>query len=95
MVKVSQMTRVSQVEYHCTTVQCNTYKSQVDELQKEYKLATTHKNHLRIIQFFATGIIHDDRNCQIMIVMEYMERSSLADKQQIQQPLPENSVITY
>ena len=54
-------------------------------------------NHPRIIQFFA--IVPDERNCQIMIVMEYMEgvedKRSLADKLQNNQPLPENSVISY
>ena len=39
-------------------------------------------NHPRIIQFFA--IVPDERNCQIMIVMEYMEgvedKRSLEDK---------------
>ena len=44
-------------------------------------------NNPQIIQFFA--IIPDDRIYQIMIVMEYMEGGSLADKLQNQQPLPE------
>ena len=69
------------------------YKSQVDALQKEYKVVTTLGNHPRIIQFFA--IVPDQRNCQIMIVMEYMEGGSLADKLQNQQPLPDNSVLKY
>ena len=51
---------------------------QVDALQKEYRLVTSLRNHPRIIQFFA--IIPDDRNYQIMIVMEYMEGGSLTDK---------------
>ena len=54
---------------------------------------TTLGNHPRIIQFFA--IVPDQRNYQIMIVMEYMECGSLADKLQNNQPLPENSVISY
>ena len=67
------------------------YKSQVDALQKEYRLVTRLGNHPRIIQFFA--IVHDDRNFQIMLVMEYMERGSLAYKLQNQQPLPENMLL--
>ena len=43
------------------------YKSQVDALQKEYRMVTSLGNHPRIIQFFT--IIHD-RNYQIMIVMD-------------------------
>ena len=69
------------------------YKSQVDSLHKEYKVVTTLGNHPRIIQFFA--IVPEERNYQIMIVMEYMERGSLADKLHNQQPLPENSVLKY
>ena len=69
------------------------YKSQVDALQKEYRVVTRLGNHPRIIQFFA--IIPDDRNYQIMIVMELMEGGSIADKLQNQQPLPDNSVLKY
>ena len=69
------------------------YKSQVDSLHKEYKVVTTLGNHPRIIQFFA--IVPEERNYQIMIVMEYMERGSLADKLHNQQPLPENYVLKY
>ena len=69
------------------------YKSQVDALQKEYRLVTSLGNHPRIIQFFA--IVPDDRNFQIMIVMEYMEGGSLADKLRDQKPLPDNSVLKY
>ena len=69
------------------------YKSQVDALQKEYRLVTTLGNHPRIIQFFA--IIHDDRNFQIMLAMEYMEGLSLADKLRDAKPLPDNSVLKY
>ena len=67
------------------------YKSQVDALEKEYRLVTRLGNHPRIIQFFA--IVPDDRNLQIMLIMEYMEGGSLADKLQNHQPLPENSVL--
>ena len=69
------------------------YKSQVAALQKEYRVVTTLGNHPRIIQFFA--IVSDERNYEIMIVMEYMEGGSLADKLQNQQPLSENSVLKY
>ena len=69
------------------------YKSQVDALQNEYRLVTSLGNHPRIIQFFA--IIPDDRNFQIMIVMEFMEGGSLADKLRDQKPLPDNSVLKY
>ena len=69
------------------------YKSQVDALQKEYRLVTRLGNHPRIIQFFA--IVTDEKNYQIMIVMELMESGSLADKLRDQKPLPENSVISY
>ena len=50
-------------------------------------------NHPRIIQFFA--IVPDERNYQIMLVMEYMEGGSLADKLRDQKPLSENSVLKY
>ena len=69
------------------------YKSQVDVLQKEYRLVTRLGNYLRIIQFFA--IVPDERNCQVMLVMKYMERGSLADKLRDKKPLPENSVLKY
>ena len=65
--------------------------SQVDALQKEYRVVTTLGNNPRIIQFFA--IVPDERNYQIMIVMELMEGGSLADKLHNQQPLPEISVL--
>ena len=54
------------------------YENQVLCLEKEYRLVTSLGNHPRIIQFFA--IVPDNRNHQIMIVMEYMECGSLADK---------------
>ena len=69
------------------------YKSQVDALQKEYRLVTKLGNHPRIIQFFA--LVPDERNFKIMLVMEYMKKGSLADKLQNQEPLPENSVLKY
>ena len=69
------------------------YKSQVDALQNEYRLVTRLGNNPRIIQFFA--IIPDERNYQIMIVMELMEGGSLEDKLQNHQPLPDNSVLKY
>ena len=50
-------------------------------------------NHPRIIQFFA--IVRDEKNFQIMLVMEYMEGGSLADKLKDQNPLPDNSVLKY
>ena len=50
-------------------------------------------NHPRIIQFFA--IVPDETNYRSMLVMEYMERGSLADKLRDKKPLPENSVLTY
>ena len=54
------------------------YKSQVDAFQKVYTLVTRLGNHPRIIQFLS--LIPDESNYQIMLVMEYMERGSLADK---------------
>ena len=69
------------------------YENQVRSLQKEYRLVTRLGNHPRIIQFFA--IIPDDRNYQIMIVMEFMERGSLADKLTHHMPLPDSSVLKY
>ena len=69
------------------------YENQVRCLEKEYRLVTSLGNHPRIIQFFA--IVPDNRNYQIMIVMEYMECGSLADKLQEQKPLPDNSVLKY
>ena len=68
-------------------------ESQVKSLQEEYRVVTRLGNHPRIIQFFA--IIPDDRNVQIMIVMEYMEGGSLADKLRDGKSIPENSTINY
>ena len=45
------------------------------------------------IVFFA--IVPDEQKCQIMLVMEYMEGGSLADKLRDQKPLFDNSVIRY
>ena len=39
--------------------------------------------------------ILDQRNSRIMIVMEYMEGGSLADKLKDQNPLPDNAVLKY
>ena len=50
-------------------------------------------NHPRIIQFFA--IVRDEKNFQIMIVMEFLEGASLADKLKDQKPLPDSSVLKY
>ena len=52
------------------------YKSQVDALQNEYRVVTILGNHPRIIQFFA--IVPDDRNNQIMLVMEYAVHSQIS-----------------
>ena len=69
------------------------YKRQVDALLKEYRVVTSLENHQRCIQFFA--IVPDDKNYRIMIVMEYMEGGSLADKLRDQKPLLDNSVLKY
>ena len=65
----------------------------IDALQKEYRLVTSLENHPRIIQFFA--IVPDNRNYQIMIVMEYMECGSIADKLRDNKPLPDDSLLKY
>ena len=56
----------------------NDYENQVFALQNEYRLVTELGNHPRIIQFFA--IVRDEKNFQIMLIMEYLEGGSLADK---------------
>ena len=68
-------------------------KIRSDSLENEYRVVTSLGNHPRIIQFFA--IVRDQKNFQIMIVMEYMEGGSLADKLKDQNPLPDNSVLKY
>ena len=69
------------------------YESQVYSLQKEYRIVIRLGNNPRISQFFA--IVPKNRNYQIMIVMEYMECGSLADKLREQKPLPDISVLKY
>ena len=71
----------------------NEYADQVDALQREYRVVTRLGNHPRIIQFFA--IVRDEKNFQIMIVMEFLEGASLADKLKDQKPLPDSSVLKY
>ena len=71
----------------------NEYEDQVHALENEYRVVTQLGNHPRIIQFFA--IVRDQKNFQIMIVMEYMEGGSLADKLKDQKPLPDTSVLKY
>ena len=71
----------------------NEYADQVDALENEYRVVTSLGNHPRIIQFFA--IVRDEKNFQIMIVMEFLEGASLADKLKDQKPLPDSSVLKY
>ena len=54
------------------------YEAQVRALEKEYAIVTSLDSHPRIIQFFC--LVRDDKNHRIMIVMEYLEGGSLADR---------------
>ena len=56
----------------------DSYKSQVNALEKEYRLVTSLQLHHRIIQFFA--IVRDDNNAKVIIIMEFLEGGSLYDK---------------
>ena len=71
--------------------------SYVRALKTEYELVTKMEGYSlsdrRIIKFFA--IVPDQRHYRIMIVMEYMEGGSLADKLKDQKPLPDISVLKY
>ena len=69
------------------------YKSQVVALEKEYSMVSSLDNHPRIIQFFA--IVRDVSKVRIMIVMEYLEGGSLADRLKDQKPLPNGAVLKY
>ena len=69
------------------------YETQVSALEKEYGIVTSLDNHPRIIKFF--GFVKDEKEVQIMIIMEYLEGGSLADKLKDQKPLPNYSVYKY
>ena len=67
---------------------------QIRALENEYRVVTRRLgNHPRIIQYFA--IVPDHKNSQIMLVMEYLEGGSLADKLKDQNPLPDKKVLKY
>ena len=69
------------------------YEAKVRALEKEYAIGTALDKHPRIIQFFA--IVRDFSKYRIMIVMEYLEGGSLADKLKDQKPLPNDAVLKY
>ena len=70
------------------------YEGQVyRSLENEYRVVTSLGNHPRIIQFYA--IIPDQRNFQVIIIMEYMEGGSLAGKLTNKKPLPDELVVKY
>ena len=54
----------------------NDYENQVRSLEKEYKMVSL-DNHPRIIKFF--GFVKDERELQLMIIMEYFSGGSLAE----------------
>ena len=66
------------------------YESQVRALEKEYGMVTSLDNHPRIINFF--GFVTDEKEVQLMIIMEYLKGGSLADKLKDKTPLPNYSV---
>ena len=47
-------------------------------LKKEYAMVTSLDNYPRIIKFF--GFVTDEKEVQLIILMEYLEKGSLADK---------------
>ena len=69
------------------------YETQVRALKKEYGVVTSLDNHPRIIKFF--GFVTDVKEVQLMIIMEYLEGGSLADKLKDKKPLPNYSVHRY
>ena len=54
------------------------YKSQVEEVAKQFKLITALEDNNRLINW--TAHIRDDQNAKIFIQMEYLEGGSLLDK---------------
>ena len=54
------------------------YETQTNALEKEFQIVKSLHIHPRIIQFF--DIVKDDDNARLIIVMEYLEGGSLADK---------------
>ena len=69
------------------------YKAQVLALEKEYAMITSLDNNPRIVQFF--GFVRDANKVRIMIVMEYLEGGSLADRLKDQKPLSKYAVLKY
>ena len=69
------------------------YEAQVRALEKEYAIVSRLDNHPRIVQFLA--IVCDVTKVRIMIVMEYLERGSLADRLKDQNSLSKYSVLKY
>ena len=67
--------------------------SQVLALEKEYAMVTSLDNHPRIVQFF--GFVRDVSKVRIMIVMEYLEGGSLADRLKDQKPVSKYLVPKY
>ena len=56
-------------------------------------MVTSLGNHPRIIKFF--GFVKDEKEFQLMIIMEYLEGGSLADKLKDKKPLPNYLVHKY
>ena len=69
------------------------YENQVRALEKEYRMVTSLDNHPRIIKFF--GFVKDEREVQLMIIMEYLSEGSLADKLEDKTPLSNYFVHKY
>ena len=56
-------------------------------------MVTALDNNPRIVKFFA--IVRDVTNVRIMLVMEYLDGGSLADRIKDQKPLPNDAVLRY
>ena len=69
------------------------YKEEASALEREYRLVTSLGNHRRIIQLF--GFVTDVKSMRLIIIMEYLEGGSLADKLKSENPLPIESVLKY
>ena len=62
------------------------YQTQVRALEKEYGMVTSLDKHPRIIIFF--GLVKGIKEIQLIIIMEYLEKGSLADILKDKKPLP-------
>ena len=95
--KIKMKTESSESSFAVKIVQglgkLSDYETQVRALEKEYSIVESLKNNTPIVQFFA--IVRDVSKVRIMIVMEYLEGGSLADRLKDQKPLPNGAVLKY